>query len=1434
MDLALDVVAELVAGPTEVWRARAIVDLLASAGQPSSDGEPTLMYQICQRSEDTQQDLAAAALLLCDDGWRRAESAKIMPDVPGDGPLGADRWRESAAFDVVSSALDERRNEVEALLDCLGGSATPTRAEWANTVERLADRVGRSGIDVSWDAFLTNLTVVLPQEIRSEPKTGTADPLFNTKFLPTQDGRVLSASGDVQVFFRPRRGFDDAAEFVGRVPDSLADRIAFLHDGVRTHEGPQQRNTEVQAFLSGRNGRFVQSFRREDLLRDVVIPALPELPADHDTPEAERCSEILGWTLLLLGGEELEAVDDLLGRLPVACYGGWLAAGKAVFGPGWQGRHGGCIQALVDGLPDGGRRLLNHALLPPRDPRWGLDAPASDELIEKAGVVDGLPMGSAEPVLFAMSAKYRELPQNAPRGIPQDAWNDWLSSCDDELQPTIKSRADYRLADIHLVSEIHSLPYLDGPARRALSDLILSSLEKWDDTWESATVTRPRYPNFPTSITSPLKHWLTTLPWLHDNQVEPRPLCQRWFVPESLLRGQGGRFAHLAPLSLKLARHLGENSDLLATLQRLGLNVYPTEDDQGGPELLEALAEAHDKDEMPAGGFDVFLGQVRHAWRHLDPSGEVPERFLVRTRARRFEVRRAAELSGVYLPDHNTRSRSLRDHEKPIVEMRLAEAQGAVGNRLDTLDLRRASNLRERCLVDGQTLDDATAGAVSIENTELNWLPLVLLTLAAHGGANPRGPATDAWRNAMGRLRSALVRRCGSLAVELMDADKVVAHGEPRAHWLPQEGVLLLAHEAEYEDLASASQAILERQDLLKDLRLVLGSLAGTAPKPTGQRIEAALDRAEIDGGAVADIRHRWFGATALLVDRIRPVLRLLGLADAGLETAASDAKGLRAWLSSRLPEGQNARWSPEDLISAARRSKDDEEMGREAFRRLGEMAQIPAWNDALAELGESYTKVVNDEADEQAKRHIEEAAPLLRSLARHVAAERDDADLFLKMEGSRRDFKTPAEWSACWWEVPLGAVLGELRAAYVDDLGVESGPANTDNPPAGGVRVPEQRVGVERVPPAAEVVDLLDHATSLADLRQALDKRGVALDVDPFETFRRNKRLFRKEIDQMRDLHRAWREISGADPAPLRNEATEAPRVDSSAYLRAWSDVEIFGKALETVNDAAFENQCRACRTVEMARTTLGVTPEAVQEAGRRKLKKQQEEERANRTFEVAGKPFEIDGQETYPDLLARLDNLPAPEGPDIERNESSHLTQPPPRSAGTRGASRSPGRTSHLYASPHLPGLVGIVGEIHAYRYLRSKFGSDIVTPAGWVSENGLKVVREADAEKRDARDSRGFDFRFLSGGIAWHFEVKATTGDDTSFSLPPSEILAATELANSDRDRWRILRVRQALSSNPQVDLLPNPFETGFSSLFRISRSGLTVRYELDVDA
>ncbi|MDE2751721.1 MAG: hypothetical protein OXI83_04015, partial [Gemmatimonadota bacterium] len=380
-DLALDAVLELVKGPAEPWRGRAVIDLLAQAGPPWSD-DPELTRRQRERAGDRDDypPLEQQSLILCDGGWRRPGVARTMPSVASGDPLGEAEWRTHAGFAVASSALDERRDPVEALLGSLGGSPGPQNEEWARTLERMAGLVGRLHADAQadpsraaetppdWNKLLSSVLAVLPQELRAEPREPDNDPLGEAGFLPTEDGRLLSASDAVRMFFQPRQGADDSADFVGSVPLSLKERIAFLHRDVHTYEGPQRRRTEVQKFL---DGRFVQSFRREDLLREVIVPSLPELPAAHGSPEAAVCADALAWTLEVMGEEVPEGLSDRLAELPVACTAGWYAMSEAVFGPGWTGRSGDHLKALADGLPGGeGEKLLRNALLPPDDDRW--------------------------------------------------------------------------------------------------------------------------------------------------------------------------------------------------------------------------------------------------------------------------------------------------------------------------------------------------------------------------------------------------------------------------------------------------------------------------------------------------------------------------------------------------------------------------------------------------------------------------------------------------------------------------------------------------------------------------------------------------------------------------------------------------------------------------------------------------------------------------------------------------------------------------------------------------------------------------------------------------------------------------------------------------------------------------------------------------------
>ena len=1154
-DLILDAVEELANGDPAEWRGRAVVDLLALAKSTDAHALASalpLTDRLRQRALDKGCPLEEMALILCDDGWRLPRVARTMPAVPDDDPIGLADWRRQARFSVASSALDERRAAVEAVLQSLGGSPSPRIGEWAKTLGHLAEYVSRGSVKVTWQEFLTSVLAVIPPELKSEPKTADADPLLQARFLPTDDGRLLAGSDDTRIFFRPRRDADDAADFVGSIPDPLKDRIAFLHPEVRTLEGRPQRNTEVQKFL---DGRFVQSFRREDLLRNVVIPSLPQSPVEHESPEAKACAETLAWTLKLVGHDEQETLVPLLGQLPVACIGGWFAMRDAVFGPGWHGRRGEHLKTLADGLPgEEGERLLRTALLPPDDPAWnghGVYDPetgtivvaARGDMFARVGVAEGLRLKKHEPRMrFWMDRSHRELPGEAPARIPRCSWDHWRDSVRSQIDLGYVTWFEYEIDDMSLLPVRDLLHRMDlaGSARWALTELTLASIAHWEEGWDEVTIRKKTGTPWSQRITSPLAHWISTLPWLDDrpddadpSHPDPQPLQHRWLVPAFLLDGQKGRFRHLAPLSgegpLKLAHRVGEDEELVRTLKKLGLNTYPTgrESAQTGPSLLNALAEvaARGPSAMPAGGFDVFLGQFRHAWRHLDPDRGLPERFVVRTGPRALEVRAAAELEDVYLPDDSANTRLLAEHGRPIVAMWPKEANAKIGDRLHELGMRRASGLEADCLVDGLPASDATHGARSLDAAGLGWLPVVLLTLAAYGGTSPSGPATAAWQEAAARLRRVRVSRCNSIAVELRDAERIVASSEPKAHWLSRDNILLLrsdvAGSGSYGELGAPSQAILRRQDLLKDLRLVLDSLAGE-PRPTPARIDEALDRAEIDAGAVADIRLR----IGKPLDRIRPVAQLLGASDDGLKAAATDADRLQGWLVDKIPQ-----WPSEDLMAAARECQDDFEMGFRACKVLGDDAALPKWNEALAALGGEYAPVENQQAADQTTRHLMMAARSLRAFARHVANEspgvKDPAKLFSDIGAVHEGFVMDPGWCRRWWTVPFREVLGALRDRY------------------DGILEAQEHLGV------------FEDADAFEQFGEALKRRGVALEPDPLDDARRNERRVSRVFRRMWRVYQAWFAKQGGD----RERIHQVPPIDLDAtrYLSQWSEGDAF-----------------------------------------------------------------------------------------------------------------------------------------------------------------------------------------------------------------------------------------------------------------------------------
>ena len=1361
-DLCLDAVDDLLDREPDDRCGQAVVDILGAWGGIGDTGQ-SMLELLRARATARNRTLEDRTLVLCDDGWTSVDKARAMPDVEDGLAIGAEDWRRAAAFSVVSKALDGRESGVEALVEGLDGSLTPTDTEWSQTLECVAELVQSGEIDATWDEFLTSLIEVLPSEMVRTPRAGTEDALESTRFLPDQVGRLISASGEVRVFFRPVIGFDDAADLVGTVPNSLKDRIAFIHRDVRTHEEElPRRRTDVHKFL---DDRFAGGFGREKIVRDVVLGAVPSLPAAFGSGDADLCAELLDWTIRLLGDEPSEALLSLLRGLPVACHGGWHRADEAAFGPGWPGRNGDDLWELTEELVGSvGHRLRAKALLRPDDPRWGLEVGAHGGLFSRLGVTEGLRLSPVNDVRFWMQRSDYELPPEAPAEVDQEAWDGWRAAARQEAKPPHQGHFEYSLGSVHTLPELHRVETLSRHGRRALSRLVLDSVCRWPSGWEQVTVRKVSGALSTWRITSPLKHWLSTLPWLADGSGSERSLSERWLVPISLLQGQQDRYRHLRPLALEMARNLGANPELAATLKGLGLNEYPTDGERIGPELLNALAAA---------------------WRAL------PGEFLVWTGTRRFEVLDGGGLREVYLPDDAQKGRTFRESGKGVLEMQVRDATRLAELLAEATSIRRAWALEERILIDGAEWAGTSDGVSGLEEARFRWLPAPLLAVAAHGGPNPTGAATQAWNASVRRLKDAGVAECESIVVELVAGAEPIAESAPPAWWLRGD-VLAVTRQTgtEHDKLASAAQAMLHRQDLLKDLRLVLGAVAGMEA-PSVEDIEGALERAEIDAQAFADVRIHWEGNMGRLASRIRPVAELLGVDMEEYEPVALKAEDLTNWLATNVPQ-----WESRKLISAARRSRDDHAMGLEAWRALGDVAQLPAWNAVLERLGDEYEPVENMDVGDQASAHMESMRPFLQALWRHIAISADDPDLFLRIEAVTGDFTAPDDWPKRWWDVPFSAVLDAVLHRL-------------------GQAIPEIDAGT------------LPRATSVEGLRAALVEKGVETEFDPYETARVNKERFGKVLLALHDLHRTWIEVRTSESeVPDRPALTD---LGAEAYLRRWSEAELWRRALTVLGDQRFIAACGDFAQPSEVRVRLGIAEAEVDARHRERSEKEKEAARKPKTMEIAGASFDIETIDYAELLREHIDGLEDPTGPRAKDDEFTPLGTLG-RKGGSGGGAGTKRKSSHRRLSPEEAMVVGVVGEMHAYRYLRKEFGGRAVRARAWVSETRLKVFPLVEGESDETSDGHGFDFRFSHGGIGWRIEVKATKGDEPSFDLGISEIQAATDIARrrSDKLRWRILRVRNALSRRPEFDWLPNPFEDGFRNRFRLHQGGMLVSY------
>jgi hypothetical protein len=147
--------------------------------------------------------------------------------------------------------------------------------------------------------------------------------------------------------------------------------------------------------------------------------------------------------------------------------------------------------------------------------------------------------------------------------------------------------------------------------------------------------------------------------------------------------------------------------------------------------------------------------------------------------------------------------------------------------------------------------------------------------------------------------------------------------------------------------------------------------------------------------------------------------------------------------------------------------------------------------------------------------------------------------------------------------------------------------------------------------------------------------------------------------------------------------------------------------------------------------------------------------------------------------------------------------------------------------YQSKSKENLIGLSGEIHAFRMLQNNYGSSAVSASSWVSGNSALVFPD---NKTD--DGKGCDFVVVLQDRTYYMEVKSSEGDSEGFTLGSSEIRLAMELTKKTRQKRKeiflMLRVSNALTTTPSFQLLPNPYDQKYQSFFVIEEADARVRY------
>ena len=1404
----VDVVLKSLSGKGEE-EAAAIIDILAPTDSDEGQRWWAALEEVFsgREIEIENQDIA-----LSDEGWRSLVYTSLLPALESDVVIKASLLRAEATYPVFVQALREREPGIRRIFDEVNISPEAMPEDNAATIEAIARKLHESQEPVDWSGFWQDVESLFGKDTK---------PLVGKSVLLGTDNQLHSCDDRCSVFFRPRSsGSDDevlAEGGIDDIPENLRPFIAFLNEDIQTHIPRAKGGVETTAVHRYLSTGLVQSYGVERIFSGVLVKATPKLPHDIDGPDSQLCRDILQWGLRLLQASKhsMEEPIRLLSKLSAPCIGGWYPIDETSFGPGWPGKSGAELDAYLrrTATPECSA-ALKRLLLPPDHPLWGGMGLSSVDLLEKAGAFNGIRLvpvtGKDWDARFTIAYwKGVKLPEKGPAGYSPDVWNAYREYIKNTESPRYSGEFSYEVQDVYALPGFEKLEGFDDAAHKLLMELLLVSIPSWQKrwkNWESATIRKIGGEAHRYSTVSPLAFSLRETTWMQgetdEETIRFRP-SDRWHIPSPALIGGLHQFSHLMPMPVSVASVLSRNPGLTASMKELGMPSYDPEEETADPRLLNDLAVALQDPTIDISNSSVFLGQVRTAWGQFYPDEEdvFPDSVIVQNGSGSLIVVTPSEEEAVYLPDATSAVHSgLELHSKPVVAMDTKDAkrlqdhfQNAYGN-----GVRLASELTTRALVYGSQWQ-------AQENTpqlseELPWLIPVVLSIFAFSRGQSRGVGTKTFTKAIDALRRARIVWVDTLEAGLWHGDVSVARTPVPALWLPKDNTLLAISDArtEVSQLSEALASIVDRGDIDISLKLVLGDYE-SADEISEDAVCASLRKLHITADHYQEVQQRWLGDLAWRVRLVRPLIMLM---QPDADITPLDEVSSEEQFRDALQSYSIAPLDLDDVLSIVRDAAGLKSVGYKAWEILGDQAQLDQWNKVLSQSSESL--VSNEQADAQFQEHMGSCRTIMRSIIRHTIRKHPESRGFKDFEAELSSLECPREYAENYWVVAFPEVMKKVHDILVE--------WDTES----------------------DVVALVESAASVEELRDQLDEMGLEPDLDPIEIHADNRTLFLRVLDGIQKSAIAWCIKENTDVGMWGQDSVifEKQLADDfakTAFVDVWNEAMCFkmvGKLNQFQVHQGFWTALGMSSTVSELMVRLGISDAEIAKARDRLEKRKQKQELQKKTVKVCGMDF-VNSEENLINLWDHIlgaiddDSMATADLTDLEELKEQVASRK--RKKGNKkptNKKKPKGRMSQA-----MKDLVGLAGEIHAFRALQKFYGVETVGPSSWISENSRHKYPENTTD-----DGYGCDFVIHKNGKTHYVEVKATQSEDEAFELGSSEVELAIDSANRRKKEFVILHVLDALSDSPQFRLLPNPYDRKHKGKYHFEEAGLRVRYEV----